>query len=1096
VTVRVTALGVQAASLTSPGTVRGTLLGAQVAHQDAGGGTVRATAFGVQVATGALPPDAPTLHLTPAPGGFISETGAFVPNVELPEDEHAGTDYRFAPTDDPAFTGGSVQEYSFDAPDAGLYFALLDEVSDGGTMLGQARHRGLLGGPSAWSETVEATALPLPPRADTPVVTIDLQLNDYIEASSTAFTHPDGQTTAADFDPDDPLPYLATAEWLLRFASGVVVYAPGPLPSADPPTLVLSDLAAGSYQLLLRWLNGLDGVSSLWSEAATFTVEPPPAVQPARPTVTIISAGPGPLDGVSIEGSAYSHPEDSAHTRTQVVYRLQSASSGGVSLVLSGAIVAHSLATLPAGSWNAFMRYGDAEGRWGLWSVAAPFVIYAPPTQPRVTAPSPGSTVATATLVQWEPNEAGAVAWQYQLQEQAPDSTTWTTRISWTTAVQYLFAVSDRPDGTYTLRLAKRNPTTGATSEYAYFTLRVDRTGRRSFAYQFGELLTIPETWTANWDAAFSWELEVGLGIYGRSAGPMWAERAGVLLMTEIGRPVEVETTTIFALVPDLGTWIGWRFVDSDKLRGGLAYRATGYTADGTRAGIASLMNTGAAIWPLSGAHDTANKSVGDPTRLYQYATGTYEAQLLRRGYRPTHGFATLVRQSSVPYVGDLIRGAEMQLPNRLAQYAMHQKITRSSPGFLRVQTRILGPGFDDSVGWQHDDIVAIEAPYVPSNPNSPSIPCGYCGLAAVHFRGLGHDETGPPRVLFYNFSASNISYENCEPVEPVPCPEIEPKPRRVIFGVGDRLLQFGADKTDGGIPIVGRALSREMAPEAPGADYWFRDLHFVVTTSTEDGLVVVTPIVDGERKLAAQRSIVASSEYGVEVTRRVELALYEMATQEGAQIGRKGLRGTWIQFEIELFNGGCGRLEVDGWELRYEVLKDSLAERGFHAEEWAAAEPFAGRRIMFGRVDSDALLQFAAAPDDDGTPINSVVATRQFAPLGPAGEFALDNLFVTLLKVVDEEVSLDVVVRVNGVALDLPALVLPVTAGPTRMTRRVPLSVPYLVGEVERGRQAPRGTWVSIELRTTAGAGTVLPEPQDGVVLEFTVVTESEESL
>jgi hypothetical protein len=155
-----------------------------------------------------------------------------------------------------------------------------------------------------------------------------------------------------------------------------------------------------------------------------------------------------------------------------------------------------------------------------------------------------------------------------------------------------------------------------------------------------------------------------------------------------------------------------------------------------------------------------------------------------------------------------------------------------------------------------------------------------------------------------------------------------------------------------------------------------------------------------------------------------------------------------------------------------------------------------ASPKLFFGTRRTNAMLQVGRGYLDRGLEYDFDAKTNRYAPGGSAGEC----IFISLYAVVTFTASMvfSLMPIVDGVELEAQTITLVQNATATRQTRvfELGLSVPVLIGGVERARVSPRGTWFQIR----AATGFVVsgdPANQlvvDGLTLEYLVVRESQQ--
>lgn len=158
---------------------------------------------------------------------------------------------------------------------------------------------------------------------------------------------------------------------------------------------------------------------------------------------------------------------------------------------------------------------------------------------------------------------------------------------------------------------------------------------------------------------------------------------------------------------------------------------------------------------------------------------------------------------------------------------------------------------------------------------------------------------------------------------------------------------------------------------------------------------------------------------------------------------------------------------------------------------------------LFFGRATEPVLLRVGVGYTDDGDAYEMLARSRSVAPAGTNGEVALCCLYITTLHF-DTDVSVWITPILDGEPLPTQRLDLTgvMDSEGERETHEVDLSIPYMVGGVERLRYAPRGTWVEVQIETkyadaeTGAAPAAAKQVVESVVLEYEVVRESMEAI
>lgn len=308
----------------------------------------------------------------------------------------------------------------------------------------------------------------------------------------------------------------------------------------------------------------------------------------------------------------------------------------------------------------------------------------------------------------------------------------------------------------------------------------------------------------------------------------------------------------------------------------------------------------------------------------------------------------------------------------------------------------------------------------------------------------------------------------------------------------GDLLWQFGEHWQDDGNPVTARMRTLPMAPGGVGGEAIFQNLYLALEWRSAVK-VTVTPILDGDRLTALSRTLELD---GPLEPRRDD---FEIPLNQGHDVGateelRYGLRGTWLQVEVEAVVETPTEtgLIVEGVEVEREVVREShpgVAYAIEDLEEVTLESPVpwylgAGGTLYRGNVGQT----------DAGAAVTSRTQTRETAPAGPGGEAIAHNLYVAVTR--SNAAALDLVVTplVDGEELEADTFTLEGVVSPVTEVLEVPLSVPHTNDDGdELLRTAPRGTWFAARLEAAGPNGLLVLE---GVALEQEIVRESEEEV
>jgi hypothetical protein len=313
---------------------------------------------------------------------------------------------------------------------------------------------------------------------------------------------------------------------------------------------------------------------------------------------------------------------------------------------------------------------------------------------------------------------------------------------------------------------------------------------------------------------------------------------------------------------------------------------------------------------------------------------------------------------------------------------------------------------------------------------------------------------------------------------------------RYFIAGAGSELHGLAFTPYNGDAVIVGRILTREIAPAGAGGECIFTNVYLAATYSTIAALNVV-PIVDGQPFPAISVPMIGDG--ATEKTERFEVGLAHALTEWTSSFSLHALRGTWIQFEITMLDAyGCGWLELDGLELEYEVVQrgwgSGYTEEALADASWGdpAATIMAGAGAELLRWDRD-------SAEDDGIPIVPFARSNPLAVAGPGGEAIYTNLFFVITRSNTEDAELIVTPYTDEQPAETSTIELPGVTTPITEAIRVGLRHPASTFSA----QALRGCYFQLEITTPAGTpwpgGMLIIEGHD---LEYEIVQESAEAV
>ena len=756
-------------ALSAGETLRATSLAVEVISIEVDDSSLRATSVALEVLTpSTFPPQAPVVSASAEGVTITASTGEMVTVEEGASHSHTrwqvrlatDTDWETPLVDESTSTFlTSVVLSDFFTPAENTAYDIRAAHAD----------RGQFGPFSAAVQVTTGTALPAPnaPTISDPPDEVGV---DFVRSTMSAFSHPEGQTTAEDFDPEDPLPFLLEVHWQIDVAAGDYsdpVYDSerdgGPPIPEDALELYYEGLAAGTaHKMRGRQRDGLYGTLSPWSNEVTFTTLEVPAERPAAPTLTLVECS---HERIRLTSDAMVHTDGTAvHTRTH--WRACQGSCTVHITAEPGELQAHDWPFPPQGAWSLSARYEDDSGRIGDYSTPVACEIDPEPPQVDVMAPVGGVVIDDDTLVEWDVPFEPDGGWTYTVEVSGDGGATWPESVD-QSAQSYLFEVLGRPNGRYIIRIRACYPTTSYCGEWYYLTLTLDRTGVSSVSYNFSTLEEIPASWTVRWDGTEQdthWELvdrdlQTGgdpIGILARHT-IMNDQRRSALVFEELGEPRTMRQTTTLAVLGREDIWYFWRYAYANLANGGGAWSMNGLPTDTLedRTGVIHVVSTGNQPWPcptracdcvhmpelvcLECRAATLEMARKDPSRVWTYGTSIRRAYVDRMAMRlgtTTPSFFT--RQRAEPD-GDRERG--MTIGERLKDpvdetcryrpvwYTVEQWVERVGDDY-RFRAKILGPGLDPSVS--HHVQGVLTAAQVASG-----YPCGPCGLGFSQLRGL-----------------------------------------------------------------------------------------------------------------------------------------------------------------------------------------------------------------------------------------------------------------------------------------------------------------------------------------------------------------------
>lgn len=123
--------------------------------------------------------------------------------------------------------------------------------------------------------------------------------------------------------------------------------------------------------------------------------------------------------------------------------------------------------------------------------------------------------------------------------------------------------------------------------------------------------------------------------------------------------------------------------------------------------------------------------------------------------------------------------------------------------------------------------------------------------------------------------------------------------------------------------------------------------------------------------------------------------------------------------------------------------------------------------KLFFGTRGSTGFMEVDRGYKDRGVQYQMYAKTNRYAPAGPSGECIFPSLYAVVTFT--ESMFLYLTPFVDGAALGTKVIQMIANATSTRQTRtfEMGLSVPVILNGVERGQQAPRGTWFQVLVET-----------------------------
>lgn len=308
-------------------------------------------------------------------------------------------------------------------------------------------------------------------------------------------------------------------------------------------------------------------------------------------------------------------------------------------------------------------------------------------------------------------------------------------------------------------------------------------------------------------------------------------------------------------------------------------------------------------------------------------------------------------------------------------------------------------------------------------------------------------------------------------------CPLVDPgdplgSTSLVYFGRGDAdgVLRLTRGHQELGATVVGVLRPNVIAPAGIDARCLFRNL-YVATEGPTGGLVRITPVVDGE--VLTDEQVVFAARPGLH---RYEVPLSRAYDVTSTERSRAGIVGTWFTVEIEVLDAfGCGRLELGGIEVEFDVLEQGIPQDVFTGESGTVPLLGAATQWYMGGVGA-AVWHGRDGTDDAGAAIPVRLQTNDMAPAGAGGECIFTDVYLAVTRRNTSDWTFTLTPIVDGVALEGTDVTLLGAADPLTEVVAISLAQPFLVGATEVSRYEPRGAWIA--LRITAASA-----PDDEVI-------------
>lgn len=795
------------------------------------------------------------------------------------------------------------------------------------------------------------------------------------------------------------------------------------------------------------------------------------------------------------------------------------------------------------------VRYRDAEGRWSSWSDVFGFTTLSDVRGPPFTSHKNGSPVSCGTNVDIEWDESRfeiGTTWDVELSTDFGE--TWTRLSTAQALASYTWSVpSDATRFGYIFRVRANTPSDG-TGAWGYLSLLVDCGNAivKEPPFDLSEWTQIWDVHRAVWGPPGSgpspWLectyppdiLTFPGGNSGTGPFPTRYHDWSLLYHPDFGQVLDCDMEiNIWESVRSFYSHFGWKTLSEREHPMGLGIMGTGERVpyedvppgdplDPANSFFDQLTGlTGifvffqiVAPWPLGELPpafyfagvpigDWQNNNLGCGTPSLGKRLGFGRPHLRLRIYDGTpNGFyakSYYWPEGVEAPVQDFVLDPAWYPCNYFPEYGIRLSIRtlnirENGNRDLRIRAALTGP-LDEPYGngqWVINEVV-----------EDVPITCGWPG-AVTHMRTT--KGFGTSAHAFDSLSVVPIDYAGCvegveEPAELVIpteglCPDPEPVTNPALyfgryfdedsagFTTPADIVLYSKSALDVDVPIPCTVTTREVAPRTTVGDNLFRNVWLVIGGQSS-GVVIVTPIVDGELKTECARTFIVDwdpENPTPPFLRRYEIALYESIEGE-SYLGKRGLRGTHFKLKVEVQRTwDCGQLFLHGFDLGWLPATERHNDVVEVEEPWIKTEPYDTGHLFFGSyfeedsagfTEEARLLEYGGNPeqeseffqDDDGVAIPRRIKSREIAPYGVSGEAIFRNVYLAILRYNTAALTINVIPVVNDVEHDPIAVVLPGVSKPMLDVREVSLAQDVLVDNVVVGRRALRGTWFRLEL-------------------------------